>query len=116
MDSHQPVTLMELLLTGKGPQSRVTLLRIRKVVGGLHSREALGGWLGWGLHSGGKKKLEGLGQSRWGTRPWETESVCKIPSGLSLDKGCTLGDTRVPQVPHTAQEGTTCWADSSGDS
>lgn len=86
------------------------------MVGGPHSREALGGWLGWGLHSRGKKKLEGLGQSRWGTRPWETESVCKIPSGLSLDKGCSLGDTRVPQVPHTAQEGTTCWADSSGDS
>lgn len=65
---------------------------------------------------GGKKKLEGLGQSRWGTKPWETECVCKIPSGLSLDKGCSLGDARVPQVPHTAQEGTTRWADFSGDS
>lgn len=25
--------------------------------------------------------------------------------GLSLDKGCSLGDNRVPQEPHTAQEG-----------
>lgn len=61
--------------------------------------------LGTAFCRGKKKKLEGLGQSRWGTKLWETESVCKIPLGLSLDKGCSLGDTRVPQEPHTAQEG-----------
>ena len=73
---------------------------------GPHSKRPLeDGWAGDCILRGEKIKLEGLGQSRWGTKPWETESVCKIPLGLSLDKRCSLGDTRVPQEPHTAQEG-----------